>query len=105
MSWETFYKYESETAGGGAIEELQVQRGSDGLQFRVVIKSGDDEDAAGETQWTSDKDLAPGDIIEALEEFVSERDLTPDTVKEAAEELEPFLTAAEGKALMARLRD
>jgi len=103
MSWETFFKYESEAAGGGSFEALQVRRTSDGLQFRAVDASGDDDDAVGDTLWTSDKGLAPGDLIEALEEAVSERDLTPDTIKDAAEALEPFLTTAEAKALSARL--
>jgi hypothetical protein len=103
-SWDTVFRYESEAAGGGDFEELQVRRTSGGLQFRVVVAS-DDEDAETETLWTSDKDLGAGDIVEALEEFVIERDLPPDTIKEAAEELEPFLNAAEGKAVAARLED
>jgi len=103
-NWDTVFRYESEAAGGGDFEELQVRRNSGGLQFRVVVAT-DDDDADAETLWTSDKDLAAGDIIEALEEFVNERDLPPETLKEAAEELEPFLTAAEGKAVAARLDD
>jgi hypothetical protein len=103
-NWDTVFRYESEAAGGSDFEELQVRRTSGGLQFRVVVATEDD-DADGETLWTSDKDLAAGDIVEALEEFVIERDLPPDTIKEAAEELEPFLTAAEGKAVAARLEE
>lgn len=102
MSWETFYTYDSEGGGAGDVEEMQVRRTDDGVQFRIVAKIADD-DAEGEVLWSSDEDLGAGDLIEALEEAIAERDLSGDLMEEIAEGLEPHLTAAERRTLKVRL--
>jgi len=102
VTWDAFYTYDSETGGSGETEELQVRRSDGGLQFRIVSRPSDEE-GEGDVLWTSDEDLAGGDIVEALEEAIAERDLSADLLDEIAEGLEPHLAVAERRALKARL--